>query len=106
MIEILSMDDYITLAEQINQVSDAKNILDFTPHVLRYYYAVPSCGFANVDVSGRAKQFMLAIISKMNGEPPSMMCDPHANTLPLLLYMLNNKEVRYISNTKRTSLNH
>lgn len=99
MSEILSTDNYITLVTlRINQVSDAKNLLDF---MLRYY-SLPNHDSATIDLNRRARRCMLAVVSKTHGETSSNVPynDPHSNMLPLVLYILNNKEVRNILSAK------
>ena len=96
MSEILSRNDYITLvAHRINQVSDAKNLLNFVPHMLHHYSLLPNHDSATKDLNQRARRFMLALISKTHNKPSSNVPDdPHSNMLALVLYILNNKEVR------------
>ena len=64
-------------------------------------YSLPNHNSATIDMSQQARQLMLAVISKMCGEPQSnILYDPHNNMLPSLFYILNNVEVRSISNTE------
>ena len=92
--EILSKDSYISLASQVNQFSDAINLLELLKPMLHNPSLYES---ATIE---RVRRFELAIISKMCGEPRSNIpYDPHSNVLPSLFYILNNVEVRSISNT-------
>lgn len=102
MTEILSREDHVTLVAQVEQASNAKNLLDFIPHMLHHYSG--SSSHASFTMNTRAKQFMLGVIEEMHGEPPSKVPydNSRSNTLLLLLYVLNNKEVRNISNTECT----
>ncbi len=96
MTEILSREGHVALVAQIDQASNAKHLLDFIPHVLHYYSKSSNYGSFIIDMNRRAKQFMLAVIEKIHDEPPSNVPYDNArsNMLLLLLYVLNNKEVR------------
>src|SRR6266550_3571274 len=100
--EILSREDYITLASQVNQFSDAMNLLESLAPMLVCYSLrrLRVLDSATIDMNGRAKRFELAVISKMGREPQfNIPYDPHSNVLPSLFYILNNVEVRSISIT-------
>ncbi|KAF8339466.1 kinase-like domain-containing protein [Amanita rubescens] len=89
--EILFREDYITLASQVNQLSDAINLLKFIMHMFGCY----SLSNRDPAMKQRAGQFMSAVISKMRGEPPSNMpYDFYCSMLESLLYILNSREKR------------
>ncbi|KAF8325731.1 kinase-like domain-containing protein [Amanita rubescens] len=89
MREILSREDYINLAAQLDHSSSAKNLLDFALHTLRHGSYLSKTGISITDMMQRARQFMLEVISKMHLVPRSNTpLDPDRYTLPLLLYIL------------------
>src|SRR6266550_341897 len=95
MNEILSRENYITLAAQLDDVSDAENLLDF---IRQWLHSLSNQDLATVDMNRRARRFMLAVISRMHDVPLSNIpYDPDSYTFPLLLTILSNKEVRNIS---------
>ena len=106
MTGLLSREGHVTLVAQIDQASDAKNLLGFIPHMLHYYSNLSNHGSFAIDMNRQAKQFMLGLIEKMRGEPLSNVPydDARSNILLLLLYVLNNKEVRGDSITECTPL--
>ncbi|KAF8344367.1 hypothetical protein F5887DRAFT_918167 [Amanita rubescens] len=90
MNEILSRQNYITLAAQLDDVLDAENLLDF---IRRWLCALSNQDLATVDMNRRAKRFMLAVISRMHDVPLSNIpYDPDSYTFPLLLTILRNKK--------------
>ncbi|KAF8347349.1 hypothetical protein F5887DRAFT_53298 [Amanita rubescens] len=64
MTEILSKEGHVALIAQVDQASDAKNLLDFIPHILHYH---SNHGSATIEMNRRAKQLMLGVIEKMRG---------------------------------------
>ncbi len=96
MNEILSRENYITLAAQLDDVSDAENLLDF---IRQWLHSLSNQDLATVDMNRRARRFMLAVISRMHDVPLSNIpYDPDSYTFPLLLAILRNKKVCNISN--------
>ena len=97
MNEILSTESYINLVEQLDDVSDAENLLDFTP---QWLYALSNQDPATVDINRRASRFMLAIILRMYDVPLfNVPYDPDGYAFPFLLATLSRKlKVRNISN--------
>jgi hypothetical protein len=98
--EILFREDYIILASQVNQFSDAMNLLKFIMDTCGCY-SLPNRDSA---MQQRAGQFMSAVISKMCSEPPpNMPYDPENSSLSLLLYILSHHSpVRDTSNPEFT----
>ncbi len=108
MSEILSKDDYITLAARLSRDSKTERLLEFIPYMLysdyfssRHDFSTPS------DMKRRARLFMLELISKTQGvRLPSLLSrNPDGYILPMLLHFLNNsKKVRNVLNTHFTLL--
>lgn len=96
--EILSNDNYITLASQVNQFSDAINLLELLIPIIGRWS--PNHDWHSTTIE-RVRRFELEVISKMCGEPRSNVpYDTHGNVLlPCLFYVLKNVEVRGMSNT-------
>ena len=95
--DILSTENYMNFVVQLDDVSDAKNLLDFT---WQWLYSLSNRGLATVDMDRRASRFMLAIISRMYDVPLfNIPYDPDSYAFPLLLTVLAHKlKVRNISN--------
>jgi hypothetical protein len=97
--EILSREDYISLAARLDHSSDAKNILDFTLQMLRHDTYLSKKEPSITGMMRRARRFMLEVISKIRAVPGfNTPNDPDRYTLPLLLYILDYVKVRNISN--------
>ena len=94
--DILSKDNYISLASLVNQFSDAINLLK----LLRPILGRLSLNYDSATIE-RARRFELEIISKMCDQPRSnIQYDTHGDgLLPSLFYILKNVEVRGMSNT-------
>lgn len=71
MSEILSRDDYIDLVTLINKDSRAKRILDLLLEMICNHSL--SHQDSTVDISWRARRFMLKVISKTPVIPPSLI---------------------------------
>ena len=67
---LLSLDDYVHAAEQLNNPSDVKNMLEFILYVLRNRYF--SSRDTNVDTNRRARRLMSKIISRSPALPRSL----------------------------------
>ena len=79
---------------RLDHVSDAENLLNLMRHWLQKH----SPSNQDADINGRARQFMLAVISRMYDVLlPNMPHHHDSYMLPLLLTILGNK-VRNISN--------
>ncbi|KAF8339468.1 hypothetical protein F5887DRAFT_459142 [Amanita rubescens] len=105
--EILSREDYyITLASQVNQFSDAMNLLESITHMLDRNI-LPNRDSATIDMNRRARRLMLTIISKMCGEPQSLNIPygPHSDMVPSLFYILRNVELGYHLATNELAVN-
>ncbi|KAF8332884.1 kinase-like domain-containing protein [Amanita rubescens] len=88
MREILSREDYISLAARLDHSSDAKNLLDFMLQMLDSYLSKEEPPMAGM--MGRVRRLMLEVISKIRTVAGSSTPhDPNGYTLPLLLYILN-----------------
>ena len=94
--EILSKDNYITLASQVNQFSDVINLLESLMPII----GRRSLNHDSTTIE-RVRRVELEIITKMCGEPRfNELYDTHGNVLlPCLFYILKNVEVRGMSNT-------
>ena len=68
--EILSQEHYISLVTQIDDPSDASHLLDFILDMLLNHRI---SGSAIVDITRRARRFMLKVISKIPIVPPSLI---------------------------------
>ena len=68
--EILHREDYVGLATRIDDPSDASHLLDFILDMLLNHRISSS---AVVDVTWRARRFMLKLISKTPIIPPSLI---------------------------------
>ncbi len=70
MRNLLSPEDYVDVAEQLNQLPDIKNLLEFMLFVIRNRY------FSNldtdVDLNRRARELMSKLISKWPHLPSSL----------------------------------
>ena len=83
---ILSKEDYINTVAQLNQVSDAINLLDFLLAML-----LDDFPFSDSTMNWRGRRFMLEVFSKTDMIIPSLnmpYADPDSYALPLLLYIL------------------
>lgn len=97
MNEILSRENYIDLAVQLNCVSDAQNLLDFRQQWL--YSSLSNQDPVIMDMNRRARRFMLAVISRIHDVPLSNIpYDPDDYMLPLLVSILSRNKVRNFSN--------
>jgi hypothetical protein len=70
MCKLFSMEDYVSLAARLTDVSDAKNILDFMLHLLHDSRLTTLDGI--VDVKRRGRRFMLKVITKTPVLPESL----------------------------------
>lgn len=99
MYDVLSGADYMYHVTRLDHVSDAENLLNLMRHWLQNDF--PSIqDLATADINGRARQFVLAVISRMYDVLlPDIRHDHHSYMLALLLTILSNK-VRNISTGK------
>ncbi|KAF8339478.1 kinase-like domain-containing protein, partial [Amanita rubescens] len=67
---LLSREDYLTVAEEINHVSDAKNILDFMLYVLHNHYLSDPDGI--MDTNRRARGLMTKVVMNARVMPKSL----------------------------------
>jgi hypothetical protein len=101
MNDILSRENYINLAAQLDDVSDAENLLDFIRNWLQNHPLSNQDDLDTPDMNRRARQFMLAVISTMHDVPlPNIPYDPDDTDymIRLLLSILSSKKVRAFSN--------
>lgn len=97
MNKILSGENYIDLAVQLNNDWDAENLLKFRRQWL--YSLLSNQDPAIVDMNRRARRFMLAVISRMHDVPLSNIpYDPDDYMLALLVSIRSRKKVRNFSN--------
>ncbi|KAF8351953.1 WD40-repeat-containing domain protein [Amanita rubescens] len=68
--KLLSKEDYVSIAGQLEHASDAKNLLDLMLRSLHERYL--SSPDATIDVNQRARRLMIKIISKMPVMPNSL----------------------------------
>lgn len=71
MWQLLSRKDYVSVAGDLSQASDAKNLLDFMLLLLREHHLVNQDPTVNIDQ--RARRFMTKVISKIPVIPPSLI---------------------------------
>jgi hypothetical protein len=91
---ILSREDYINPVAQLDQASDAKNLLDFLLTILEYDVPFSNRRSSIVDMNWRGRQFMLEVFAKMHNIPSlNTPYDAGSYALPLLLYILKDREV-------------
>ena len=69
--KLLSREDYVSVAGDLDQASDVKNLLDFMLHLLRDH-RLPSQD-PTVNIDQRARRFMTNVISKIPVIPPSLI---------------------------------
>lgn len=70
--KLLSEEDYVSIAGDLTQASDAQNLLDFILHLLhdnRLLKQAPT----GVKIDQRARQFMIKVISKIPVIPSSLI---------------------------------
>ena len=72
MWKLLSKEDYVNVAAQLDHTSDSKNLLDFILHMFRYRL-LPNHQDESVDFHRRARRFMFKIISKTPAVPLSLI---------------------------------
>lgn len=68
---ILSREDYLGVAEQLNQASDVQNLMDLLLHLLRDHFL--SNSDPTIDINGRARRLMFKLNSKIPVIPPSLI---------------------------------
>ena len=71
MCKLLSGEDYLNRATQLDHTTDSQNLLDFILHMLRYRL-LPNQD-ESVDFNGRARRFMFKIITKTPVIPWSLI---------------------------------
>ena len=69
--KLLSSEDYVSVAEQLSQDSDVKNLLDFMFHLLRDDL-LPNLD-ETVDIKRRARRLMFKITSRIPVIPSSLI---------------------------------
>ena len=72
MCKLLSGEDYLSGAAKLDHTPDAKNLLDFVLHMIRYRL-LPNHQDESVDFHRRARRFMFKIISKTPIMPSSLI---------------------------------
>jgi hypothetical protein len=93
---ILSQEDYINLVAQLDNISDAKNLLNFLLWLLWFddmSFLSNHSDSSTVDMNWRGRQFMCEVFSKMQTMPSLngmsiMSYDPDSHAFLLLLYIL------------------
>jgi hypothetical protein len=69
--KLLSSEDYVSVAEQLSQDSDVKNLVDFVLHLLRDGL-LPDLD-ETMDIKRRARRLMFKIISRIPVIPSSLI---------------------------------
>ena len=92
---ILSKEDYINAVAQLNQVSDATNLLHFLLVMLVDDFPFSDQKDSST-INWRGRRFMLEVFSKTDMITPSlnMPHDPDSYALPLLLYILKHSYMK------------
>jgi len=70
--KLLFREDYVSVAGDLTQASDAKNLLDFMLHLLRNHHLLNQDP-TGVNIDQRARRFMMKVISKIPVVPPSLI---------------------------------
>ena len=103
MNEILPREDYINFEAELRQTSDAWDLLEFTTHLIDF----SNQDSVNIDLKQRGTQFILEVITRMQGlslSNSNIPDDPQSNTFQLVIsIILNTKKVRNISNWDKLS---
>ena len=72
MWKLLSREDYVSVIGDLNQASDAQNLLDFMLYLLRDHRLLNQDP-TGVNINQRARRFMIKVISKIPVIPPSLI---------------------------------
>ena len=72
MIKLFSREDYVSFAAQLNDVSDAKNLLDLLLHLLQDGRRLTNQN-GTVDIKRRGRRFIMKVITKMPIIPESLV---------------------------------
>ena len=89
---ILSTEDYINNVAQLDNVSDANNLLDFSLTVLENFFPFSDRHSSRAQKDPR--RFMLEVFSKMHNVPSlNIPYNPDNYALPLLLYIFTHSDL-------------